>query len=308
MADIILHHYYGSPFAEKIRVQLGLQQLRWRSVIIPKVMPKPDLLALTGGYRKTPVLQMGADIYCDTSLISRVLDEHSGRASLYPPEYSFAAQAIATWADHILFPITVALVFQPHIISQRFSGPEEMQTFIQDRIALRKNGNQRQVTLAEANTVLDNCLQDYGRQLSDGRPWLLGNAATIADLAVYHPLWFVSSAEPLAEKLEPYSHVRRWMDRLASFGQGESEELGSSEAIAIAREASIAPLPSTSDIADIVVGDEVEVSPADYGMDPVSGTLLQADGREIVVLRRDERVGEVAVHFPRFCYTVRKPG
>src|ERR1700742_3341774 len=69
MADLILHHYPNSPFAEKVRVGLGLKQLAWKSVIIPNMMPKPDLMPLTGGYRKTPVLQVGADIYCDTQLI-----------------------------------------------------------------------------------------------------------------------------------------------------------------------------------------------------------------------------------------------
>lgn len=306
MTDIILHHYYGSPFAEKIHVLLGLQQLRWRSVLIPKVMPKPDLLALTGGYRKTPVLQIGADIYCDTALISRVLDERSERPSLYPPESLLSAQAIASWADNILFPITVALVFQPEIISQRFSSAAETEAFVKDRIALRKNGNQRQISVAEAHTVLDNYLRDYNQQLSDGRKYLLGNSPTIADVAVYHPLWFVRGAAVVSEKLKPYQHVLNWMDRLADAGHGESEELSSAEALEIAKRSHMAPLQSASDIAGIAVGDHVEVTPADYGMDPVSGILLLADHNEIVVARSDEAVGEVAVHFPRFCYTVRK--
>ena len=70
MADLILHHYPTSPFAEKVRLVLGYKNLAWKSVVIPQIMPKPDLQALTGGYRKTPVLQIGADIYCDTALIA----------------------------------------------------------------------------------------------------------------------------------------------------------------------------------------------------------------------------------------------
>ena len=72
--ELILHHYPSSPFAEKVRLVLGFKQLPWKSVIIPSVMPKPDVVALTGGYRRTPVLQIGADIYCDTSLICEVLE------------------------------------------------------------------------------------------------------------------------------------------------------------------------------------------------------------------------------------------
>ncbi|PSJ19446.1 glutathione S-transferase, partial [Halomonas sp. ND22Bw] len=74
MPDLILHHYATSPFSEKIRLVLGYKKLAWRSVIVPQIMPKPDVLPLTGGYRKTPFLQVGADIYCDTALICDVLE------------------------------------------------------------------------------------------------------------------------------------------------------------------------------------------------------------------------------------------
>ena len=56
MPDLILHHYPSSPFSEKIRLALGYKKLAWKSVTIPPIMPKPDVLALTGGYRKTPIL------------------------------------------------------------------------------------------------------------------------------------------------------------------------------------------------------------------------------------------------------------
>src|SRR5439155_381795 len=83
--DIILHHYWESPYAEKIRRILGFKRLAWRSVIIPMIMPKPDLTALTGGYRKTPVLQLGADIYCDTDLITGTIERLHPEPTLFPP-------------------------------------------------------------------------------------------------------------------------------------------------------------------------------------------------------------------------------
>ena len=67
--ELILHHYETSPFSEKVRVVMGMKGLPWRSVLIPNMMPKPDLLPLTGGYRRTPVMQIGADVYCDTQVI-----------------------------------------------------------------------------------------------------------------------------------------------------------------------------------------------------------------------------------------------
>ena len=84
MADIILHHYPMSPFAEKIRLVLGYKKINWTSVIIPMMMPKPDVVSLTGGHRRTPLLQIGADIYCDTALICDVLEHLYPAPTLYP--------------------------------------------------------------------------------------------------------------------------------------------------------------------------------------------------------------------------------
>jgi glutathione S-transferase len=306
MSDVILHHYPGSPFAEKIRALLGSRKLAWQSVIIPAVMPKPDVIALTGGYRKTPIMQIGADVYCDTALIARKLDELSDEPTLYPREHQFTAQSIATWADTILFPIAVTLVFQPAVIQQRFSSAEQAQAFIADRAALRKNGTQRKITLAEATSVFDSVLADYTAQLSDDRPFLLGDQLTIADFALYHPLWFVRNAAIINEKLNDYPKVLEWMDRIAAIGHGEYSKLSSTDAIAIARDSQSVIEEESSDIDGIAVGDPVEIAPADYGMDPVQGTLVLANDSEMALRRTDERAGEVTVHFPRFCYSIRK--
>jgi len=99
MADIILHHFDASPFAEKVRVALGIKGLAWHSVEIPMVMPKPDLVALTGGYRKTPVMQIGADVYCDTARIAVELQRRFGGAALFDESSEAQCQVIAAWSD-----------------------------------------------------------------------------------------------------------------------------------------------------------------------------------------------------------------
>ncbi len=65
MSDIILHHYAGSLFSEKIRLLLGYLKLPWKSVVTAPIMPRPLLMPLTGGYRRTPNMQQGADVWCD---------------------------------------------------------------------------------------------------------------------------------------------------------------------------------------------------------------------------------------------------
>ncbi|GAB1266804.1 glutathione S-transferase family protein [Aurantivibrio infirmus] len=308
MSDIILHHYPASPFAEKARILLGATKLSWKSVTIPNVMPKPDVVALTGGYRKTPILQIGADIYCDTALIAKKLDQLSDEATLYPRENAFTLESVATWADSILFPISVALVFQPQALAQKFAGvPEKMiQAFVADRAALRKNGVQRKISADEARAVYATYLRKFENQLADGRKYLFGNNLTIADFSVYHPMWFVNGVQVLQEIFKPFPNVLQWLQRMKEIGHGVSSEISSADAISIANAAKTIVSPGGSDLEGIAVGDEVEVTPADYGMDIVAGKLLLSNEEEMVVQRVDERAGAVAVHFPRFCYFAKK--
>ena len=88
MSELVLHHYGTSPFSEKVRLVLGMKRLEWRSVTVPRMLPKPDVVALTGGYRRTPFLQIGADIYCDSLLMCRVIDRLAPEPPLYPRESS----------------------------------------------------------------------------------------------------------------------------------------------------------------------------------------------------------------------------
>jgi glutathione S-transferase len=85
VSGLILHHYDFSNFAEKARLMAGFQGA-WRGagVEIPPIAPKPKLAPLTGGYRRTPVLQEGADIWCDTNLIARELERRVPSPTFYP--------------------------------------------------------------------------------------------------------------------------------------------------------------------------------------------------------------------------------
>ena len=71
----------------------------------PKPKPKPDVTALTGGYRKTPTLQIGADVYCDTTLIAQVIDDLQHDPPLVPADEVMAYTDAADWP----MPDTAAL-------------------------------------------------------------------------------------------------------------------------------------------------------------------------------------------------------
>ena len=110
MADLILHHYPNSPFSEKVRVALRHQAARLEVGEIPNIMPKPDLMPLTGGYRKTPVLQVGADIYCDTQLIMLEIEKRAPKPPLLPVGQEGEARALAMWIDRNIFWPAVGVV------------------------------------------------------------------------------------------------------------------------------------------------------------------------------------------------------
>ena len=119
---LILHHYPNSPFSEKVRLILGAKQLAWKSVLVPAILPKPDVVALTGGYRKTPFLQVGADIYCDTALIADVLEHVQPEPALYPLALKGVSRVFAQWADTTLFWAAMGYNLGPKGAAQMFAG------------------------------------------------------------------------------------------------------------------------------------------------------------------------------------------
>src|SRR5258705_4619475 len=224
MTDIILHHYEISPYSEKVRIGLGLKGLAWRSVEIPNIMPKPDLTALTGGYRKTPVMQIGADIYCDTSLIAEVIEALSPQPTLFPSGIAAASRILAQWADSTLFWTTVAFTMQPAGIAHMFEGvpPEAIKAFGDDRNIFRASlPRMRPADASAAFTLyLDRLEEMLGKQ-----KFFFGSAPSISDFSIYHNIWFLERGGPVAKILESYPALQAWRTRMSAFGHGTQEKL-----------------------------------------------------------------------------------
>ncbi|MGH1471932.1 MAG: glutathione S-transferase family protein [Cellvibrionaceae bacterium] len=306
MTDIILHNYEASPFAKKIRAILGLKKANWSSVEIPRIMPKPDVVALTGGYRRTPIMQIGADIYCDTALISQKLDQIFPENTLYPSEYLAAAKTMAYWADNILFQHTVPVAFQKEVMMQTFGGNVEMmKAFVSDRADMSKDSPRRRILPEEAHLMFDTFLEDLNTQLSDERKFLLGEKPCIADFSVYHALWFIKSKPIITEKFVGHHHLLRWMDTIDELGEGNVTIISSSDAIAIAKQSSSKQQLAKNLLSEFTLGDDVEIMPGDYGFDPVKGKLVYSDENEFAISRQDDRAGDLVVHFPRLGYDIR---
>jgi glutathione S-transferase len=303
MADIILHHYPTSPYAEKTRLAFGIKGLTWKSVIIPNVMPKPDLMPLTGGYRKTPVMQIGADIYCDTQIIMRELDRRFAPMPLKPAGLAGAAEAISFWVDRTMFWAGVGVVMGQ-------IGDQLPDAFKKDRSEFSGRNFDAAQLKAMTPFVRDQFyagLAHVEAMLADKRPYLLGDQPTLADVAVYNPVWFVRQRlSPTAPPLDRVPLVGEWATRMARFGHGVNSEISGPDALEIARAAS-PDKPAGVDANDPSghkAGTKVAVTPDDTGKIPVSGELVTLNAHEIAVRRTDEKAGELVVHFPRAGYAI----
>jgi glutathione S-transferase len=303
MSDIILHHYPASPFAEKVRVALGIKGLSWRSVKIPMVMPKPDLMPLTGGYRKTPVMQIGADIYCDTQCILRELERRCPAPGLYIGTSEGVAWGLAQWTDKALFNTVVALIFGA-------TGEQLPDEFIRDRGEMSGRPFDVARMKAAAPLLLDQMragLDWLETMVPEARPFMKGDTAGLVDLNAYFNVWFLRKQYPEADALlGAYPELCGWEARMAKIGHGTMSKLEASEALDIARDAT----PATESIEDPgdpsgrKPGDRLSVVPDDSGKVPVTGELVSSGPHHIALRRHDDRVGEVVVHFPRTGYRV----
>lgn len=300
MPELILHHYPLSPFAEKIRRILAYKRVLWRSVEQPVMAPKPDLTPLTGGYRRIPVLQIGADIYCDTVLIARVIEQLFPTPSCLPPALAGAAAVIEDWADHRLFMQTVPPVvvkLADHLPPGFFADRAAMTpAFTQEALA-----NSAPHAHAQALISLDR----LDAQLSH-TPFLLGENFTVADAACFHPIWFMQHGGDLFSAVRERPGLSAWYDRIAGFGAGETSAMSTADALDAARIAQ--PATGQADLGKGLhgypLGTEIAVIADDYGRERTVGTLVRADESEIVLRREDAKVGTVAVHYPRAGYRV----
>lgn len=301
MTDLILHHYDASPFSQKALRMLGIKNVAWRSVQMPMMPPKDDLVALTGGYRGTPVLQVGADIYVDSQLIAEALERLVPQPTLFPGGAGMAL-ALVRWSD-AFFRAGLKIVLG----LQAAQWPEE---FRRDRQQLfqdidfdtigRDSAHHRAQFRAHA-WLLE-------QQLADGRRFLGGEAAGLADIQAHVFVWMARGAmtDVAALLLDDFVHLRAWEARMNAVGEGRRTEIDAATAHAVARGGLIGFTASIDrhDAQQLHAGQIVDVAPDDTPRGGSRGELVIAAPNEIAIRRADPRVGTVLVHFPRLGYRV----
>lgn len=301
--EIILHNYPNSPFSEKVRIAFGIKKLAWRSVVQPVIMPKPDLIPLTGGYRKIPVMQIGADIFCDTQIILRELERRHPTPSL-SPQNKGAPYGLGFWADRQIFQAAVAIIFGE-------IGDMVPEDFKKDRAAMSGGGFSADALKAAVPFMRDQYrahTRFLADQLEDGRPFWGGEQPGLADIHAYMNPWFINNALPHRAKstLEEFPRVLAWYERVRAIGHGMPNDMSTKDALAVAK-AATSEAQAAQDPHDPhgrKPGDKVTVSADDYGRDPIAGEIVFSNAHEIAIRRSDPAVGEVVVHFPRAGFAV----
>ena len=301
MTELILHHFDWSPFAEKARLALGLKGLPWSSVQIPMIMPKPDLMPLTGGYRKTPTLQVGADVYCDTRLIARELERRFPRPSLFPGGQLGLSLALSQWSD--------TAFFQPGAGLSMALGKEVPAAVVNDRKQFFNfmDFGRLEADIPHMLAQLRANADLLELQLADGRDYVLGAAPGWADITSYFPLWMARTFVPPATAiLAPLTRTAQWEGRVRAIGHGRRTDIDGSTALSRARDAQPERGRGVDphDPLGLAAGDRISVMPDDYGKDVVIGELITLETHEVALRREDPRIGTVVTHFPRIGYRI----
>ncbi|MEM6497330.1 MAG: glutathione S-transferase family protein [Pseudomonadota bacterium] len=306
-SEIILHNYPQSPVAEKVRVALGIKGASWRDVEIPRLPPKPLLTPLTGGYRRTPVMQIGADVYCDSQCIIRELERRQPNPTFMPTSEAGLMWCLSRWTDGAFFGIAVKLVLGS-------AGENLPQDFAQDRGRLYLGADWAE-GLKQANAQLPHLVSQMraplswlDAQLKDGRAYLLGANPAGIDAQIYYVVWFIRGRwDGGPSMLSEFPDLVRWEENVRKLGHGPSSSMTPEEALSRAK--SLEPVtPSgvaANDPQGLAVGMSVTVHPdVDGGEQPVMGTVRYADAETIAVERSSDEVGTVCVHFPRAGYRI----
>jgi len=304
---IILHNYPQSPVAEKARVAFGIKGLEWHDVEIPRLPPKDNLVKLTGGYRRTPVIQIGADIYCDSACIIMELERRLPSPTFFPGKDSGLLWCLSRYTDGSFFDMAVKLVLGS-------AGDNLPADFAADRGRLYLGPDWAE-GLKKANAQLPHIVSQVRasllwleQMLADGRKFLTGDAVAAFDAQIYYVIWFIRGRwDKGAGFLSEFAHLEAWEKRVLEIGHGTSHPMDGKTAIDIA--AASTPIEfklfDPHDPQGLKPGMKVVVAPdVDGGEQPVEGSVVASNAHRIAIHRHEPDVGDLHVHFPRAGYKV----
>lgn len=297
MSNLILHHYPMSPFSEKIRAMLGYTRLHWQSAMTREMPPRPVLSALAGGYRKIPVAQIGADIFCDSRSIASEIATLSGKLDLALENCSEEVQAYVSDVDLNVFMACVISGGTKALGRKMRQSMSilDLTRLMWDRVNIGRKASikvpgirhPKQLVLKHLDGVEERLKQDF----------LFGRQPNHADFSTYHSLWFMRDLGESA-MIDGFPRTIEWMNRMKAFGEGFRSEIDCARTLEIAGNS--APRQITAEKRmDPFIGKRVNISPSDYAQNSTPGILVGATPVQWVLAREEQGLGTLHVHFPK---------
>ncbi len=302
---LILHQYDISPFSQKAQKMMGLKELSWQSVEMPMIAPKPDVEALTGGYRGTPVLQIGRDVFIDNWMIARALDEFDASGPAINAQGGLREAALYAWGERLFTPLLHAALaaYQSEWDADFLADRKRVFPDVDFETLDVSDPDRRSQVRAYLGTV--------EAQLGLDQDFLGGAQADSCDIHVWGMVWMIHSALPaLMPIVETFPRLTNWYERVSALGTGDREDVKIDVAWQSLKDGPARPLPDTPDQEPLApwVGEVVDIAAGSADRGSASGRLLAVD-HEQVVLGVEPISGEAAqVWFPRFGYHLRQRG
>ena len=301
---LILHQYDISPFSQKAQKMMGLKGLSWQSVEMPMIAPKPDVEALTGGYRGTPVLQIGRDVFIDNWMIARALDEFDSNGPAINAQGGLREAALYAWGERLFTPLLHAALaaYQSEWDADFLADRKQVFPDVDFDALEVSDPDRRSQVRAYLGTVES--------QLGLGQDFLGGVQADGWDIHVWGMVWMIHSALPaLMPIVGTLPRLTDWYERMSALGTGDREDAEIDVAWQALKDGPARSLPKTSAQEPLAqwVGEVVDISAGSADRGSASGRLLAVD-QEQVVLGVEPISGESAqVWFPRFGYHLQQP-
>ncbi len=297
--ELILHNNPRSMFSEKVRRVLAFKGLDWTDIEVPGLPPKTHLVPLTGGYRRMPVLQIGADIYCDSALIVRKLEEIAPDPTVFPEEAAGVGAMVADWADHRIAMWSIISVFPDFL-------PHVSEEFIKDRTALVADFAPDRVKVLAPHTLGQ--LGQFARMLDAAlarHPFVCGTGFSVADAACYHVVFFARSSPRAFAPFQKSARIMAWLERIAAFPSPQITPKDPTYPLAVAADAEPADLGDfSSDGETLSLGQVVAIAADDYARERVVGEVVKLSPEAIGIRQHDEKLGDIAIHFPRLGFAI----
>ena len=304
----ILHRSLQSPYCEKIMLLMGYLEQPYLSLITSKGIPRPVQELLVGNYsRRVPILQIGADLFCDSELIMQQLSILNDNSSLY--KYP-STSAVEQWIKAIEIDGNTAIFgsIKPlELICAYFKNmpPNHALKFITDRAKLAKTVAlpNNDLPFEEKELIAKRYLVDLDNQLSEHHFFFTDNAPTALDFTAYTMIYYLDIINKLKLARELHN-LRKWYQRMSAIGTGHGKEVTDQVSLAAALENPPAPIAAEY-LKSSRIGQEVTFKNKGFMSqmnEGVRGVIVGEDENRIILRRETIQTGVVHIHFPKLNY------